>query len=159
MSKTKELPKDFFVPRRRGAIYCSRGCGRLCTFAEYQRAVAVADKLARTMGRGWKPKVWENLGWHASASDAAGVVRVYTVFSRGAGGPMKYHCLVGENGSGRAEWTPSTGRSFTDPLKAARAAVQCAVDVHAETTRLVDRAVAAVGLKQKKQGAATHARL
>lgn len=41
-----------------------------------------AAKLARGLGRGWKPNVWENLGWHWEAVNAAGVGLRVRQFSR-----------------------------------------------------------------------------
>lgn len=56
-----------WVPILRGSIYCAPRCGRGCTKAEYDAAVKAADALARVMGAGWEPEVWENLGWHYAA--------------------------------------------------------------------------------------------
>lgn len=60
-----------WVPRRRGEIYCSPACGRGCTWAEYQAALAEAEKavaVIKKRGRlslvGVKVDVFENLGWH-----------------------------------------------------------------------------------------------
>lgn len=52
---------------RRGGIYCSPACGRGCTRAEFDRATRAADALARKLGGGFRPRVWENLGWHYAA--------------------------------------------------------------------------------------------
>lgn len=42
--------------------------------AEYRRAVADGDILARELGAGWRGVVWENLGWHSKAEHpAAGI--------------------------------------------------------------------------------------
>lgn len=53
-------------PVRHGAFYGSPRCcgGTLCTWAAFERATKEADALARRMGDGWEPVVWENLGWH-----------------------------------------------------------------------------------------------
>lgn len=51
-------------PVHRGLIYCSPGCGAGCTRAAYNKAVDEAEALAKKMGKGWRPEVWENLGWH-----------------------------------------------------------------------------------------------
>lgn len=47
-----------------GKTYCAPACGRGCTLDEFSRATKQADNLARKLGAGWVPKVWENLGWH-----------------------------------------------------------------------------------------------
>jgi hypothetical protein len=50
-------------PVLRGGIYCSPWCGANCTKAAYDLAVSKAKALARRMGKGWKPRVHENMGW------------------------------------------------------------------------------------------------
>jgi len=47
-----------------GKIYCSPACGCKCTKEGYDRTTTKADALAKRMGAGWKPRVWENGGWH-----------------------------------------------------------------------------------------------
>lgn len=54
-------------PRRRGAVYCSSACGAGCTYAAYRAARRNGAALAKALGPGWKPRIWENLGWHWSA--------------------------------------------------------------------------------------------
>lgn len=55
-------------PVRRGPIYCSPACGARCSYAAYRAAVTQSARLARTLntqlGPGWRPRVWENVGWH-----------------------------------------------------------------------------------------------
>lgn len=48
--------------------YCSPGCGLRCTKAAHDAATTEAAQLAASLGEGWKPVVWENCGWHFSAS-------------------------------------------------------------------------------------------
>lgn len=48
--------------------YCAPWCGAHCTSKDYDKAVAEAAQLAKHLGEGWVPKVWENLGWHYSVS-------------------------------------------------------------------------------------------
>jgi len=62
-----ELPANFWKPVRRGPIYCSPGCGAKCTYKAYLKAKRDADYLAKSLGKDWKPEVWENLGWHYQA--------------------------------------------------------------------------------------------
>jgi hypothetical protein len=57
-----------WTPVRSGHIYCSmNACGRGCTWAEHQSAQRKGRALVKKLGRGWKVRVWENLGWHHSA--------------------------------------------------------------------------------------------
>lgn len=51
-------------PRLRGEVFCSSACGSNCKRAEYEWCKAQAAALAKRMGKGWKPRVWENMGWH-----------------------------------------------------------------------------------------------
>lgn len=62
-------------PVRRGALYCSPWCGGGCTYEAFQRATAKAAELCARLGDGWKPRVWENLGWHYAARK--GVATMY----------------------------------------------------------------------------------
>lgn len=52
-------------PVRRGATYCSLACGYGCTHAAFLEAHEEAKKTIATLKtKGWKAKVWENIGWH-----------------------------------------------------------------------------------------------
>jgi len=54
-----------FVPfDQPGGVYCSPRCGGGCKRSAFERATAEANALAARMGDGWRPDVWENLGWH-----------------------------------------------------------------------------------------------
>lgn len=44
-------------------VYCSPRCGASCKRKDYERAVAKSEKVAKALGPGWKPEVWENMGW------------------------------------------------------------------------------------------------
>lgn len=66
---------DGWKPRRRGTIYCSPLCGAGCTHAAFTRATRNARALAKRLGPGWRPKVWENMNWFYSAEK--GVVEVH----------------------------------------------------------------------------------
>lgn len=69
---------------RRGAIYCSPACGGNCTWEAYRQAEKRSKALCENLGSKWKPRVWENLGWHyrAEYTDMA----VYPLTSSGRGG-------------------------------------------------------------------------
>lgn len=51
----------------RGDTYCSPRCGGRCRKRDYDYCVERAQTLANLLGEGWKPRVWENLGWHYEA--------------------------------------------------------------------------------------------
>ena len=85
------MPKkscDRWKPVRRGAIYCSPGCGGGCTYEAYLQATIDAHKLALKCGHDFKPRVWENLGWYYAAQSPSNQIKVhpyhggggYTVF-------------------------------------------------------------------------------
>lgn len=69
-------------PVRRGKLYCAPACGRGCTMEEYVSAVRAARKLAKRL-RGWRVRIWENLGWHYAASDQSGRLKVHPFTSKG----------------------------------------------------------------------------
>lgn len=52
---------------RSGESRTSPRCGRGCTYAAFERATLLAQKMATELGVGWEPWVFENLGWHYAA--------------------------------------------------------------------------------------------
>lgn len=68
-------------PVSRGKVFCSPACGYDCTHAmhldAHTNAKALVASLDKTSGKGWKPHVWENLGWHYSAISACGRIKVH----------------------------------------------------------------------------------
>lgn len=61
----KQPKKLSWKPVRRGRIYCAPACGGRCTHADCLAAHREAKALvARMKSRGWKIRVWENIGWH-----------------------------------------------------------------------------------------------
>jgi len=64
-------------PVLRGAKYCSRACGNGCTKAEYVAAVKKGEALAKAVGNGFKPRVWENMGWYYSAVKGVAAIHPY----------------------------------------------------------------------------------
>jgi len=66
-------------PVRRGGLYCSPACGNGCTYRAYLNVVAAAKQLAKELP-GFKPHVWENLGWHYSVVALDSRVSVYNNF-------------------------------------------------------------------------------
>ncbi len=61
------MKKLSWEPINEGETYCAPACGLGCTVKEYDITTANAEMLAQTLGPGWVPQVWENLGWHCSA--------------------------------------------------------------------------------------------
>lgn len=69
---TIRAKKLSWKPVRKGDIYCSPACGHNCTYAAYQAANQLAKKIAAELGPAWRPKVHENMGWHARAELSTG---------------------------------------------------------------------------------------
>lgn len=98
--KTKTREVNRWKPVRRGEIYCSPGCGYGCTHKAYLTACLKAERIARRCGPGWKPRVWENLGWHYAATSPNNYVKVHP-FREGGG----YTVFFG--------WPEGVGGTFT----------------------------------------------
>jgi hypothetical protein len=62
-------------PVRNGDVYCSPWCGASCTWKAFTLATSEATQLAEELGPGWKPDVWENMGWHYQAKN--GILEVH----------------------------------------------------------------------------------
>ena len=62
------MKKLSWKARRIGDQFCSPACGHGCSFVAYELAVQESKKLAKELGKGWRPVVWENLGWHWKAA-------------------------------------------------------------------------------------------
>lgn len=89
------------------------------------RAKALRDGL----GKGWKSRVWENLGWHCAVEN--GVLKVHPSSSG-------YTVLIGEEGSGGGRWV-GHGRTVRGAVRKAIAAARTEVGHKAG---LLDKAVA-----------------
>ncbi|MDD2892552.1 MAG: hypothetical protein PHF20_01365 [Halothiobacillaceae bacterium] len=53
-----------WVPVRDGNVFCAPACGAGCKYSDYQHAVNAAQAMINMLGHGWKPDIWENMGWH-----------------------------------------------------------------------------------------------
>jgi hypothetical protein len=80
---------------------------------DFEKAVAGASVLADMCGKGYRGKVWENLGWHFKAVSPCGRVEVYRNL-HGSGGKASYNISIHEpdgNGTsaafGRMPYRPS----------------------------------------------------
>lgn len=89
-------PRDW-TPVRNGGVFCSPGCGRGCTWMEHEQALEDAHRLAKGLGPGWKPEVWENMGWHFRAVSDDGRWKVHGAY---AGGRDGFHAFLGDPGPG-----------------------------------------------------------
>jgi hypothetical protein len=63
-----------WTPKLEGAIYCSPACGGCCKKEDFDRASERAHAVAKMLGAGWVPRVWENLGWHFDVSKGLATV-------------------------------------------------------------------------------------
>jgi hypothetical protein len=74
-----------------GGLYCSPACGRGCTKAQHDKVWGDAERLAKRMGPGWHPGVWENLGWHGRIEYGPAEIRAYPKRGRF---PKSYHSHI-----------------------------------------------------------------
>lgn len=70
--KTKKRRPLSWTPRSgfdrdKGPTFCAPACGGGCTRAQFEHATTEARVLAARLGPKFRPRVWENLGWHWSA--------------------------------------------------------------------------------------------
>lgn len=142
--------KDW-VPVRRGAVYCSPNCGGGCTWKAYQDAVRKANKLVKMLkGEGWKPRVWENCGWHFMAH--SGTVQVYD--GRFMNGPQVYHCMISDHSDfpglmgGSSLWTSRSAFLHKDPNKVVARAFKQACEATKEILHSLYLASVASGLSK-----------
>jgi hypothetical protein len=89
-----------FTPVLRGAIYCAPFCGGNCTKVAHDKAVRDSAKLAKKLGKGWKPRVWENLGWHWSVISPCGRWKIHPPKREGD----TYVAFLGDKDSPGGKW-------------------------------------------------------
>jgi hypothetical protein len=65
---------DEWTPRLVGNVFCSPACGGDCKKADFDNSTEAARMLAAQLGRGWIPRVWENLGWHFEVNKGVATV-------------------------------------------------------------------------------------
>lgn len=121
-----------------GGRHCAMWWGTPRESQEKAKAIEAGRALLKRMrGRGWKLRVWQNLGWHHSVE--RGPLTVYPLTGRAG-----YHALLSDNPegthSGAMAWTPRGTRQHRDPNKAAAAAVKLARAYLKQATRAVDLA-------------------
>ena len=59
---------------KKDGTYCSPACGCGCKLAAFDEATQKAAALVATLGDGWTPRVWENMGWHYAAMKGCATV-------------------------------------------------------------------------------------
>lgn len=126
------------VAVRRGDIYCAPFCGLGCTYKMFLDAKAGAKKLVAQLGKGWKPHVWENLGWHYSAISKDGRIKVHT--HKYGNRPRDYTAFLGSADSAGGRWA----EHGTTPKAALRAVLRRALDEKQEVDEMVASARAAL---------------
>ena len=82
---------------------------------------ALIEKLEQGGLKGFKLRVWENMGWHYSADGCR--IYIYASTTK-CGEPQQYNALAGGNRSGIMEWT--TNFTDSDPVKVYCNAVEVA---------------------------------
>lgn len=108
-----------------------------------ENAVAL---VSRMKGSGWRPVVFENMGWYWRA--VSGPVQVYP------SDDGKFWAMIGskpkDNVGGLAAWTPQRIANRRDPNRAVREALRVMEDVVAgyEETRRAARTAAGVVYKR-----------
>lgn len=139
MSATPGNEKDRWTPRLRGGvIYCSPGCGADCRLSDYRKAVMRAEKLAKSLGKGWKTEVWENMGWHWCLH--YGPIRLCTSYTDVDANPSYFVLIsdsVTDTGGGAMMWTGDT--TSDDPREAIRKGIKLVMKYHEKYTRAVNR--------------------
>lgn len=93
-----------------------------------------AEALAARLGCNWKPRVWENLGWHYGAQALDGTFCIYP-----SQDDTQYHALLGDGqsqtGGGLALWTDDFFHG--DPCEVVRHQAALALE---RTSQLMDQA-------------------
>jgi len=89
-----------------GDIYCSPACGYGCTREAFEQAQEGARLLVEELGPGFKPRVWENLGWHYEAVSLDKTMKVSPSIDRIKDEIVGYTAYFGEPGPG-GRWAAS----------------------------------------------------
>jgi len=112
--------KPSWKPVRRGSIYCSPACGGQCTHAAFLAAERQSKAEAKKLGKGWKPDVSENLGWHWRVVSKCGRLKVSLFVRKDY---KQYTALLGEASSPGGKWVghgKTSAAAVKDVLKTAR---------------------------------------
>ena len=105
---------------------------RPCSFPTRAAAYKKGRELRKLFPKGWKQRVWENLGWHLAFSFTP-YVNVH--FSPEQGRSGQFFCLMGTEGGGRPEW--SARCSSSNPMVTVRANMKLAIQDTAERIKML----------------------
>jgi hypothetical protein len=84
---------------------CAKWCGAGCTVAQYEKARRLSVHAAVALGAGWRPRPFENMGWHGVAVSKCGRIKVH--IHTALLGPPNYTAFFGEKGPG-GRWVASS---------------------------------------------------
>lgn len=123
-----------WTPMKRGSILCSPACGYNCTQTAHDKAHRDAAALVASLGGAphWKPRVWENLGWHHCAISSCGRLKVHPH----GYGLVYFTAYLDNDGGGGGIWTAQA--------KTAKAAARNVVAKATEEWRMIDATIKAV---------------
>lgn len=91
-------------PVRRGRFYCSPGCGARCTIFQFDHAGILANQTAMRLGKNWKPRVHENMGWFAGVVDETGC---WHVSVNELQGNISFTAFLGDGNGPGGKWAES----------------------------------------------------
>lgn len=86
--KAKHQKPLSWKPVLSGRVYCSPACGFGCSLRQYEERHRQGAELAAKLGRGWKARIWENMGWHYCVSLTG---RDYTITVYGPSDVRDWH--------------------------------------------------------------------
>lgn len=105
--------------------------------------------IALLKGTGWKPRVWDNMGWHYKA--VSGPIQVYPSILDG-----KFWCMIGsrpkDTAGGAGFWTPQRTRCFKDPNRAVKDALGYVYPFVEQVNQTLKAAERAAGIAHGKNG-------
>lgn len=94
-----------------------------------EEAKKIGAVMMKKLGKKWKLRIHENMGWWVSATRGPLYVSADKRFDE----PITYSCLMSADaqkaGDGLALWTPHNSKIYTDPVEAVRDQVKHAKKV------------------------------
>ncbi len=107
-----------------------------------QEAQKIAKLLKSQLGKNWKVKVFENLGWFVHA-DCGPLHVSWDIYSRDAIIFPKFGCMMADHeeyqGTGSYLWHINDYKKFSDAREAVKRQVECARQKVNELNKLVEK--------------------